>query len=683
MRVAPGREQAAARIAELVEQIEYHNHRYYVLDDPVISDAEYDALMRELQDLEAAYPDLRRPDSPTQRVGGAPLPDFPKVRHDPPMLSLDNAFGEDELRDFDRRVRQLAEGRAPDGRVRYVGELKIDGFSIALRYENGVFVRGATRGDGFEGEEVTEQLKTVRSIPLRLRPVDGRLPAFLEVRGEVYMPIRSFEELNARQAAEGKKVFANPRNAAAGSVRQKDPRVTASRGLDSFMYALVRADGLPPVTSHWEALELLARLGFKVNPERRVFENIDEVVAWTEEWRDKRFTLPYEIDGLVVKVDDLALREVLGATSKAPRWAVAYKFPAEQRETRVVAITVDIGRTGAVTPTAELEPVRLAGTVVRRATLHNEDYVRAKDVRVGDTVVVQKAGEIIPEVVRVVPEKRPPGTEPWRMPETCPVCGTPLVRPEGEAATRCPNIACPAQTFRAILHYASRDAMNIEGLGEAIIGQLLDEGLIRDPADLYALRKEQLEVLERLGPKSAENLVNAIARSKENPLHRLIYALGIRGVGERAARVLARHYRSLDDLARAGEEELTAIEGVGPVIAQNIVSFFREERSRRLIEKLRASGVRMEALPDEVPAGEPAGPLAGQTVVVTGTLRSWGRKEIEELIERLGGKAAGSVSRKTSFVLVGESPGSKLEKARELGIPVLTEDEFKARFGLR
>ncbi|WP_406568128.1 NAD-dependent DNA ligase LigA [Caldinitratiruptor microaerophilus] len=681
--MAPGREQAAARIAELVEQIEYHNHRYYVLDDPVISDAEYDALMRELQDLEAAYPDLRRPDSPTQRVGGAPLPDFPKVRHDPPMLSLDNAFGEDELRDFDRRVRQLAEGRAPDGRVRYVGELKIDGFSIALRYENGVFVRGATRGDGFEGEEVTEQLKTVRSIPLRLRPVDGRLPAFLEVRGEVYMPIRSFEELNARQAAEGKKVFANPRNAAAGSVRQKDPRVTASRGLDSFMYALVRADGLPPVTSHWEALELLARLGFKVNPERRVFENIDEVVAWTEEWRDKRFTLPYEIDGLVVKVDDLALREVLGATSKAPRWAVAYKFPAEQRETRVVAITVDIGRTGAVTPTAELEPVRLAGTVVRRATLHNEDYVRAKDVRVGDTVVVQKAGEIIPEVVRVVPEKRPPGTEPWRMPETCPVCGTPLVRPEGEAATRCPNIACPAQTFRAILHYASRDAMNIEGLGEAIIGQLLDEGLIRDPADLYALRKEQLEVLERLGPKSAENLVNAIARSKENPLHRLIYALGIRGVGERAARVLARHYRSLDDLARAGEEELTAIEGVGPVIAQNIVSFFREERSRRLIEKLRASGVRMEALPDEVPAGEPAGPLAGQTVVVTGTLRSWGRKEIEELIERLGGKAAGSVSRKTSFVLVGESPGSKLEKARELGIPVLTEDEFKARFGLR
>lgn len=675
------REEAARRIDELVQLIEYHNYRYHVLDDPEISDAEFDQLMRELQALEAAYPDLRRPDSPTQRVGGPPLPDFPKVRHDPPMLSLDNAFGTDELRDFDRRVRSLVADRIGDAPLEYVCELKIDGFSISLRYENGIFVQGATRGDGYEGEDVTENLKTVGSIPLRLRPVDGRVPSVLEVRGEVYMPIKAFEALNERQQLEGKKLFANPRNAAAGSVRVKDPKVTASRKLDSFIYHLVRADGLPPVRTHWESLELLAALGFKVNPHRRLCRGIEEVIAWTAEWQEKRWELPYEIDGLVVKVNDLALREVMGFTSRAPRWAVAYKFPPEERETRVVAITVEVGRTGKVTPTAELEPVRLAGTVVRRATLHNEDYIRAKDVRIGDVVVVRKAGEIIPEVVRVVKEKRQGDLPVWTMPETCPVCGTPLVRPEGEADYRCPNIACPAQTFRQILHFASRDAMNIEGLGEALVQALLDEGLIRDAADLYTLRKEQLVQLERMGPKSAENLLNAIERSKQNPLHRLIFALGIRNVGERAARVLAERFGSIDALARATEEELTAIEGIGPTIAQNVVAYFQSPRNQELLAKLRAAGVRMAEEPKPQEAEGPK-PLAGMTVVVTGTLQSWSRKEIEELIERLGGRAAGSVSRKTSFVLVGESPGSKLEKARELGVPILTEQEFKERFGL-
>lgn len=679
---ALSREQAVQRMDELVRQLEYHNYRYHVLDDPEISDSEYDRLMRELQDLEARFPDLRRPDSPTQRVGGPPLADFAKVRHDPPMLSLDNAFGAEELLEFDRRARSLVAGQIGDAPLEYVCELKIDGFSIALHYHDGLLVTGATRGDGSEGEDVTENLKTVGSIPLRLRPVEGQIPARVEVRGEVYMPIRSFEALNERQQLEGKKLFANPRNAAAGSVRVKDPRITASRKLDSFIYNLVQAEGLPPVRTHWESLNRLEALGFKVNPHRKRCQGIEEVIAWTEEWREKRWELPYEIDGLVIKVNDLELRRFMRFTSRAPRWAIAYKFPAEERETRVHAITVEVGRTGKVTPTAELEPVRLAGTVVRRATLHNEDYIRAKDVRIGDTVVVRKAGEIIPEVVRVVPEKRPAGTAEWQMPEACPVCGTPLVRPEGEADHRCPNIACPAQNFRQILHFASRDAMNIEGLGEALVQTLLDEGLIRDAADLYSLQREQVQGLERMGPKSADNLIRAIDRTRSNPLHRLIFALGIRNVGERAAKLLAERFGSIDALAAAGAEEITAIEGIGPTIAQNVVAYFQSPRHQELLAKLRAAGVRMADEPRSRSEATGPRPLAGMTVVVTGTLQSWGRKEIEELIEQLGGRAAGSVSKKTSFVLAGEAAGSKLDKARALGVPVLTEAEFKERYGL-
>lgn len=672
---------AAGRVAALSELLHYHNHRYHVLDDPVITDAEYDALMRELRELERAYPDLARPDSPTQRVGGPPLADFPKVQHDPPMMSLDNAMSEDELRDFDRRARSLAAGEDGDAPLEYVVELKIDGFSISLQYDGAVFVQGATRGDGVEGEDVTEQLKTVNSLPLRLTPVDGRVPDRAVVRGEIYMPTRSFDALNAAQAAAGKKLFANPRNAAAGSVRVKDPRVTASRRLDSFFYTLVEAAGFSPRT-HWDSLELLAALGFKVNPHRYLCRGIGEVVAVTAEWERRRFDLPYDIDGLVVKVNDLELRRRMGFTSKAPRWAIAFKYPAEQRETRVLDITVDVGRTGAVTPTAELEPVKLAGTIVRRATLHNEDQVRAKDVRVGDIVVVQKAGEIIPEVVRVVHERRPqPEPPPWRMPEACPFCGTPLVRTEGEVAHRCPHIACPAQTFRAILHFASRDAMNIEGLGEALIGTLLDEGLIRDAADIYELRhrREQLVELERMGEKSVDNLLAAIENTRAHPLHRLIYALGIRNVGERAARLLAEEFGTLDALAAAAPDEITAIPGIGPTIAESIARFFAEDRNRELVERLRAGGLNFMQPRAERPAG--AQPLAGMTVVVTGTL-SWGRKEIEELIQALGGKPAGSVSKKTSFVLAGENAGSKLDKARELGVEVLDESAFRARFGI-
>lgn len=668
------RSEAIRRIDELVRTIEHHNYLYYVEDAPAITDAEFDALMRELQALEAAFPDLVRPDSPTRRVGGRPAADFAKVRHDPPMLSLDNAFGADELREFDRRARGLVGADV----LEYVCELKIDGLSISLRYEDGVFVQGATRGDGAEGEDVTRNLRTIGSIPLRLR--GARVPPLLVARGEVYMPKASFDRMNAALLAEGKEPKANPRNAAAGSVRVKDPQITRARHLDTFIYTLVTVPEF--ITTHWESLEYLQELGFKVNPERRLVRGIDEVIAWTEEWREKRFHLPYEIDGLVIKVNSLALREQMGFTARFPRWATAFKYPAEQAETVVERITVEIGRTGAATPSADLRPVRVAGTVVRRATLHNEDQVRALDVRVGDTVVIEKAGEIIPKVVRVVREKRPPGTEPWQMPERCPECGTPLVRAGGEAVTRCPNMACPAQQFRAILHFASRDAMNIEGLGEQWIAQLLDEGLIRDAADIYRLPQKRAELLqlERMGEKLADNLIESIERTKQNPLHRLIFALGIRNVGEKGARDLAKHFGSMDALMRAGVDDLTAISGVGPVMAESVVAYFAEERNRDLIRRLREAGVNMEQPPEAAPAG--ARPLAGQTVVVTGTLQAWGRKEIEALIERLGGKAAGSVSKKTSFVLAGEAAGSKLEKARELGIPVLSEAEFRERYGV-
>jgi len=668
-------QEAEQRIAQLSAEIRRHEYAYYISDTPVITDYEFDQLMQELKRLESDFPDLRRADSPTQRVGGTVSSDFAKVPHNPPMLSLDNAFSADDLRDFDRRARSLVD----DEPVEYVCELKIDGLSIALRYSNGVFVQGATRGDGETGEDVTENLRTIGSIPLRLELVNGVLPAGLVVRGEIFMEKRVLEDLNRAFTEQGKPLLQNPRNAASGALRQKDPRKTRERRLDSFIYTLVEADGFT-VTSHEESMRLMERLRFKVNDQRTVAGSIEAVIAWTEEWREKRYELPYEIDGLVIKVNSLDQRARMGLTSKFPRWAIAFKFPAEEKETVVEGISLEVGRTGAVTPSADLRPVRIAGTTVKRATLHNEDNIRAKDVRVGDTVVVRKAGEIIPEVVRVVPHKRPEDALPWEFPRTCPTCGADLVRPEGEAATRCPNNLCPAQQFRAILHFASRDAMFIDGLGEALVQLFLDEDLIADAADLYTLREKRstLVEIERLGEKSVDNLLSAIDATRQNPIHRLVYALGIRHVGEKAARLLGDQFGTMDAIANATTEELQSVPGLGPKIAESVVEYFRSPRSHELLAKFRAAGVNLVGERKTAPT---EGPLTGKTVVVTGTLSRWGRKEIEDLVERLGGKSSGSVSKKTAFVLAGESAGSKLEKARELGVPILSEADFLDQYG--
>ncbi|MGE5673281.1 MAG: NAD-dependent DNA ligase LigA [Mycobacterium leprae] len=669
------REEAVERIAALSDEIRRYEYAYYVLDNPLVSDYEFDQVMHELRQLEEQFPELRQPDSPTQRVGGQAATEFGKVPHNPPMMSLDNAFSADDLREFDRRARALVANEP----VEYVCELKIDGLSISLRYENGRFVQGATRGDGEVGEEVTENLKTIGSIPLRLESVGGQLPASMMVRGEVYLEKRVLEELNQELERHNKPLLQNPRNAAAGGLRQKDPRKTRQRRLDAFMYYLIDAEGFA-VTNQWEAMALMEQFKFKVNENRRLVKSIDEVIAWTEEWREKRYELPYEIDGLVVKVNDFAQRERMGATAKFPRWAIAFKFPAEEKETTVEGVTLEVGRTGAVTPTAELAPVRIAGTTVKRATLHNEDNIRAKDIRIGDTVVVRKAGEIIPEVVRVVLEKRPPGTPVWNFPATCPTCGAELVRAEGESAIRCPNSLCPAQQYRAILHFASRDAMNIQGLGDALVELLLDEELINDVADLYTLKEHRDALLEikGFGAKKVDKLLDAIDTTRQNPLYRLVYALGIRHVGEQAARALADHFGSMEALEAATADELQAVPGLGPTIAESVTDFFRSPSSHDLLAKLRQAEVNMKGEKRTAPI---EGPLTGLSVVVTGTLTRWGRKEIEELILQLGGKSVGSVSKKTSFVLAGEAAGSKLDKARELGVPVLSEEEFVAQYG--
>ncbi len=666
----------AVRVQQLKAWLDFHNYRYNVLDAPLVSDQLFDERLRELQDLEQAHPELASPDSPTHRVGGAPAAEFAKVPLVPPMLSLDNTYNADDLREFDRRARELTGAEV----IEYVGELKIDGLSISLHYENGVFVQGATRGDGETGEDVTANLKTVNSIPLRLRTGDGPVPARVTARGEVYLPWGAFDAYNEQLEKQGKALLANPRNAAAGAVRQKDPRAAAARRLDSFIYNLVEAEGLPFPTQE-AMLELLQSLGFKVNPHYRVLQGIAAVIEWTEEWRHRREELDYEIDGLVIKVNDLGLRDILGATSKFPRWAIAYKFPAERRETVVEGISVEVGRTGAVTPAAELRPVRVAGTTVKRATLHNEDNIRAKDIRIGDTVVIQKAGEVIPEVLEVVLDKRLPDAQPWSFPRECPVCREPLTRAEGEAAYRCTNLTCPAQVFRALLHFASRDAMNIEGLGEALIQRFLDEGYLTDAASIYHLhqRRAELVTLEGLGTRSVDALLANIENSKQNPLHRLLFALGIRHVGERAARLLAERFGDMESLIATARAEghaglLTGVEGIGPTIAESIHGYFSQPRNTDLVARLQEAGLRQTAEARAVPAG--GGPLAGKTVVVTGSLERWERSAAEELIQRLGGKAAGSVSKKTSFVVAGPGAGSKLDKARELGIPVLDEEQF-------
>ncbi|CUA80743.1 NAD-dependent DNA ligase LigA [Anoxybacillus suryakundensis] len=651
------------QMAELREQIEKHNYAYYVLDQPSISDAEYDELMRRLMELEEQYPQYKTPDSPSQRVGGAPLEAFKKVTHRVPMLSLSNAFNEGDLRDFDRRVRQEV------GDVRYVCELKIDGLAVSLHYEDGYFVQGATRGDGTTGEDITENLKTIRSLPLRLRK-----KVTIEVRGEAYMPRKSFEKLNERRKMNGEELFANPRNAAAGSLRQLDPKIVAARQLDVFIYSVVNSEEIGLV-SHSESLRYLDGLGFKTNPTWQVCKTIDDVLAYIEQWHERRASLPYDIDGIVIKVDAFAQQKQLGATAKSPRWAIAYKFPAEEVVTQLVDIELSVGRTGVVTPTAILQPVRVAGTIVQRASLHNEDYIREKDIRLGDYVVIKKAGDIIPEVVRSLPERRTGKEKPFDMPTHCPACASELVRVDDEVALRCVNPQCPAQIREGIIHFVSRQAMNIDGLGEKVIAQLFEQGLVQSVADLYTLTKDQLVSLERMGEKSATNLLQAIEASKQNSLERLLFGLGIRHVGAKAAKTLAEHFETMERLQQATKEELTAIHEIGEKMADSIVTYFSKEEVKQLLDRLRAHGVNMTYKGAKRTADASA-TFAGKTFVLTGTLQSMSRSEAKEKIEALGGKVTGSVSKKTDVVVVGEEAGSKLEKARQLGITIWDEARF-------
>ncbi|BAS28641.1 NAD-dependent DNA ligase LigA [Limnochorda pilosa] len=658
------------RLEELRRLIDHHNYRYHVLDDPEVSDAEYDLLVQELRELEARHPEWVTPDSPTQRVGAPPAQGFVPVAHRIPLLSLDNAYRSEELAAWEARL-ERALGRRPSG---YVAELKIDGLAVALTYQEGLLVRGATRGDGRTGEDVTTNLRTIRAIPLRLRR-----PVSLEVRGEVYMVRSAFEALNAHRERAGEPLFANPRNAAAGSVRQLDPSITAGRPLSIFLYTLSAVEGREQPETHWESLALMRELGLRTNPHVRRCASLDEVLSYVAYWGEHRHEVDYETDGIVVKVDRLDEQERLGATSHAPRWAIAYKFPAEQAVTRVQDIQVNVGRTGAVTPFAILDPVRVGGSTVSRATLHNEDYIREKDVRIGDTVVIQKAGDVIPELVRVLPERRTGGERAFHMPERCPVCGAQVYRPPGEAIARCMGAACPAQLVEGLLHFGSRDAMDIDGLGPAVIGQLVERGWVRDAADLYGLSAAQLEDLERMGKKSAANLVAAVERSRGRGLERLLFALGIRLVGQRAAQDLARHFRTLDRLRAASREELMAVDEVGEKMADSILRWFGEEQNRRLVERLAAAGVSLEAA-SAAPAEEAGAgrPWEGLKFVLTGTLEGWTRPEATRVIEGLGGEVVGSVSRKTDYVVAGADPGSKLEKARELGRPVLDEAAFRA-----
>jgi DNA ligase (NAD+) len=670
----------ADRLNALRERIRHHEERYYVFDDPEISDAEFDTLMRELQALEADHPDLVTPDSPTQRVGGRAADAFPTVAHRAPMLSLDNAYNEGELRAFDERVRRGLGGVAE---VAYVAELKIDGLSIALTYEDGKLVRGATRGDGERGEEVTSNVRTIRAIPLRLREAPA---GSIEVRGEVFLPRASFERMNREREEAGEPLFANPRNAAAGTMRNLDPRQVAQRRLGCRTYQVV---GTRELATHTETLKALQRWGLPVEPHWEALVGVEALVAWCAHWQDRRHDLDFETDGVVIKVDQLVLRERLGATSKFPRWALAYKFPAEQATTGLKAIALQVGRTGAVTPVAVLEPVLLAGSTIANATLHNADEVARKDIRVGDRVLIEKGGDVIPKVVKVVDADRPDRSEPWQMPTECPSCGAALVRPEGEVVWRCENSACPAQLRRRIEHFASRNAMHIDGLGEAIVDQLIEQDLVHDVADLYHLDAERLEALvvaprearsdraraRRLG-KVGTNLVAEIDRSRRSELWRLIHGLGIRHVGERAATLLARGFGSLERLADADLDQLQRVPEIGPVVAQSMVDWFAEPHNRQLVARLRDAGVHTTASDRELAGPVEGAPLAGKTFVITGTLSSMTREAAEEAIERLGGKVTGSVSRKTSYVVVGADPGSKAEKARTLGVETLDEPAF-------
>ncbi len=641
-------------------EIAEHNRRYYVEDAPSVSDYEYDMLMRRLKEIEKEHPELITPDSPTQRVGGEALSAFEEVRHEIPMDSLQDVFSKEELADFDARVKEVV----PD--AEYAVELKIDGLSVSVEYENGVLVRGVTRGDGLKGEDVTQNIKTIKSLPLYIK----NAPRRLIIRGEVYMPRETFYRLNEEREARGEALFANPRNAAAGSLRQLDPKLCAERSLDIIIFNVQLAEGVEFET-HTESLSYLSKLGFRVSPYRNVFSTVDDAFAEVERLGNMRDSLAFQIDGAVLKVNRISQRPTLGATAKFPKWAAAYKYPPEQKQTKLLDIILQVGRTGVLTPNAVLEPVHISGVTVSRATLHNRDFIKERDIMIGDTVIVQKAGDIIPEIVGVVKEKRPKNTRAFEMPEVCPVCGSPVFSEEGEAAVRCVNSECPAQRLRNIIHFASRDAMDVDGLGPAVVEQLVAGELISDAADLYSLKSEQIEGIDRMGKKSAANLIAAIEKTKDNDLSRLLFALGIRHVGQKAGKTLAEHFGSLDAVMNATEEELRAIGDIGQVMASSIKRWFSLYESREFIEKLRAAGVNMEY------KGEKRGSaFAGQTFVLTGTLTKFTRSEAEERIEKLGGKASSSVSKKTTYVVAGESAGSKLKKANELGISVLTEEEF-------
>ena len=665
---------AKERLAALRAAVSEHQRRYFVEDRPSISDAEYDALYRELQDLETAHPDLVTPDSPTQRVGAQPAEGFESVAHQVPMLSLDNARDAEELREFEARLMRLQDDAAQP--LSYVVEPKIDGLGVALLYENGEFVRGATRGDGRVGENITQNLRTISSIPLRL---DGELANLsrLEMRGEVYMPRRAFARLNRQLEADGMAPFANPRNAAAGSLRLLDSRITARRPLDVFIYTLGYTAPAYAIDSHWDALQTLAQAGCRVNPSAAPCSTIDEVIAYCGKLEAGRNELEYEADGVVVKVDNLSLQEVFGSTAHHPRWAVAFKFAAQQGVSVVRDITLNVGRTGALTPTAVLDPVHIAGVTVRRASLHNEDEIRRKDIRIGDTVWVERAGDVIPQVVSVVLDQRPSDSDPFVMPQRCPVCDAAVYRPEGEVVARCPNAVCPAQLRERLLHFAGRRAMDIDGMGAAIVEQLVDRGLVRDLADLYQLDQSTLEGLDRLAEKSAANLVVAIDRSRERGMARLLFGLGIRHVGERAASLLAGHYGSFEALSQAGAEELADIRDVGPVIAESVSQFCAHEQNRRTLERLDKAGVRLEQERSAAAVSQAEQSLAGKVFVLTGTLPNLKRSDAQSLIEGAGGRVTQSVTRKTDYVVAGSDPGSKLQRAEDLGVSVLDEDALR------
>ncbi len=645
----------------LRETLSEAGYRYYVLDDPTMEDYEYDRLLRRLEELEAEHPEEVTPDSPTQRVGGAALESFTQVTHPVPLESLQDVFSPEEVEEFAKRMEEALET------VAYSIEPKVDGLSVALEYRDGVFVQGATRGDGRVGEDVTENLRTIKSIPMTL---PDKLPRLI-VRGEVFMPKNVFHKLNRRREENGEALFANPRNAAAGSLRQLDPKVCAKRLLDIRVFNLQLVEGRT-FASHSETLEYIASQGFRTIP-HKVMDRVEDVNAEIVRLGDSREELPFDMDGAVVKVNSLSERAIVGSTAKCPRWAIAYKYPPEQKPSRVLEIVVQVGRTGVLTPKVVVEPVRLAGTTVTNATLHNQDFIEEKDIRVGDTVVLQKAGEIIPEVVAVLKDLRPENTEPYRFPEVCPVCGAPVVRDEDGAAIRCTGAECPAQLHRNLTHFASRDAMDIDGVGPAVIKQLIDKELVKTPADLYFLTAGQLAELERMGKKSAQNAVDAIAASKDRGLERLLYALGIRQVGQKAGKILAARFGSFDALAQATEEELTAIDDVGGITAAYIREWLESPQSKHLISRLKEAGVSMEAAQQS--AGEQ---FKGMTFVLTGALEKFTRDEAAALIEARGGKASGSVSKKTTYVVAGENAGSKLRKAEELGVPVLTEEEFAA-----